>query len=217
MWVRLKSVQHIERNGHLVTYHAGDWIDVGKQTALLWLSRGDAEIPSYQRDSLHAGEAGVVINAPMVTPFEQQFGLTKLAITLIVGEPYLAFNKTMCWNPAVPLRPELIGAGFAFLETWEMAAPLYSYDELAIHMGTDDDRAVTKDVIHDLRVPVVDTRLLFVRTCENTTRLFTLWSSERERGSDIRLAFMRAWYQVKPLALYLPVTWHSPRAFADVV
>src|SRR5512139_1774113 len=118
MWVRLKTIQHVDRNGKNVTYHPGDWIDVGKQTAMLWLSRGDAEIPSYKRETFVTGDAGVVINAATVEPFTAQFNLTKLNLTLLTGEPYIAFNKTMCWSPAVPLRPELVGAGFAFLDTW---------------------------------------------------------------------------------------------------
>lgn len=216
MWVRLKSVQRIDRQGKLRTYHPGDWVDVGKQTAMLWMSRGDAEIPSFKRDTYKIGEAGVIIRgAESTEPYQAHFDVTKLTLTLIVGEPYLAFDKTMIWHPKAPLRSELIAPGFGFLDTWEIAMPLYSYDELAIHIGNEKDRAKTQAVVRDLRIPLYDTRLIFVRHCENTQRLFKIWGDENEAGDDERLAFMRAYYQVKPLMLALPITWVNERAYAE--
>ncbi len=218
MWVRLKTIQNIDRHGKNIIYHPGDWVDVGKQTALLWLSRGDAEIPSYRKEQFKQGEAGVIIRGVEdATSFQPRFDQSKLNLTLITGEPYIAFDKTMIWHPNVTLRPELIGAGFSFLDTWEIAAPLYSYDELAVHIGNEVERERTKAVIHDLRTPVYDTRLIFVKHCETTQRLFKLWLDENESGDDERLTFMRAYYMIKPLMLALPVTWHDERAYADAV
>lgn len=217
MWIRLKAIQNIDRNGKNYVYHPGDWVDVGKQTALLWMARGDAEIPSYKRDTIITGEIGVVINAETITPFEPQFGLTKLKLLMVTGSPHIAFNKTMCWNPNAHLRPELVGAGFSFLDTWEIAMPIWSYDELAVHIGSNEDQEKTKKVIRDLRVPVYDTRLIFVRHCENTVNLFEKWLNALDDGGDERLAFMRAYYEVKPLMLALPITWHTERAYADAV
>jgi hypothetical protein len=145
----------------------------------------------------------------------ERFNATKLNLSLIAGDPYIAFERTLCWNPKALLRMELIGAGFGFLNAWEIAAPLYSYDELAVHIGSDEARARTQAVMRDLRVPVIDTRLLYVRHCENTKRLFDQWAVENETGDDERLTFMRAFYAVKPLALMLPVTWHTPAAYSE--
>ena len=215
MWIRLKSIQHIERNGKLHTYHPGDWVDVGKQSAMLWMSRGDAEIPSYKRDQFIAGEAGVIIKAESIEPYTLIFEQAKLILTLVTGEPNIAFNKTMAWDPHAPLRTELISAGFGFLDTWEIACPLFSYDRLAIHTGSEAERAKTQAVIRDLRVPMYDTRLIFVRNCENTKRLFDQWLNEKDAGGDEQLSFMRAFYAVKPLMLALPITWTQPHAYAD--
>lgn len=215
MWIRLKTIQHIDRQGVNHTYHPGDWIDVGKQTALLWMARGDAEIPSFRRETVITGEAGVVINAETITSFEDKFTQTKLALTLTNGVPRMAFIKTLCWNPAAHLRTELIGAGFGFLETWEIAMPLYSYDELAVHIAQGAAMERTKAVLRDLRIPVYDTRIIFVKHCENTQRLFDAWNKELESGDDDRLCFMRAYYTVKPLMLALPITWHTEHAYSD--
>ncbi len=219
MWVRLKVIKVIDRSGKNHTYHPGDWVDVGKQTALLWMSSGDADIPSFRREKFMVGEAGVVVvGVENTTPFEDRFGLTKLTLSLIGSEtPYIAFNKTMCWNTKVPLRVELVAAGFSFLDTWEIAAPIYSYDELAIHVEGDAARARTQKVIRDLRVPMYDTRLFFIRHCENTQRLFAAWQTENETGDDDRLTFLRAYYAVKPLMLALPVTWVNERVYAEAL
>jgi len=216
MWVRLKSIQRVERQGKLQTYNIGDWIDIGKQTAMLWLSRGEAEIPTFKREAaLVTGEAGVVIRAKSADPFQSQFNLAQMNLTLSVGEPCIAFNKTMIWDPTVPLRTELISVGFGMLDTWEIAAPLYSYDQLAVHLGSEEERERTKNVIRDLRVPVYDTRLIFVRNCDATQNLFSVWTDEYTVSSDERLAFMRAFYRVKPLCLALPISWTNPNAYSD--
>lgn len=217
MWIRLKSIQRVDRQGRLMTYHPGDWIDVGKQMANLWLSRGEAEIPTFKRHTAIIGDAGVVIRAAVAEPFQAQFNMTQLELVLTVGEPNIAFGKTLIWNPKTQLRTELISAGFGMLETWEIAVPLYSYDELAVHIGSEEDRKRTKAIIRDLRVPVFHTGLMFVRDCENTQKLFDAWTEENGVAgeSDERLSFMRAYYKVKPLMLALPATWHDQALYAD--
>jgi len=96
--------------------------------------------------------------------------------------------------------------GFGLLDVWELAVPLCDYQTLAIHLGSDEEKERTKAVIRDLRVPLYDTRLMFVKHCQNTVDLFSRWQKECE-SSDERLAFLRALYQVKPFILALPMTW----------
>jgi hypothetical protein len=104
------------------------------------------------------------------------------------------------------VRPDLFQAGFNLLARWQAAAPLWSYTELACHVGSEADREATKAVIRELRVPLYDTRVLFVRRCDDTRRLIELWLAECKRG-DARLAFLRAMYQVKPVLCALPAQW----------
>lgn len=217
MWIRLRCIMHIERAGKMVTYRPGDWVDVGKQQALLWLSRGDAEIPSFKREHQSAGELGVVIQAERLDAYVPQFELTQLTLQYVAGSPQLAYPRTLCWNPQAPLRPELVGPGFGFLDNWEIAMPIASYSELALHVGSEEARARTRIVIRDLRVPLYDTSLIFARRCEATERLFQQWGIEGESGDDDRLTFLRAFYQVKPLMLALPATWHNPSLYAERV
>ncbi len=124
----------------------------------------------------------------------------------------LPWERTLFLDPAIGRVPwGLLARGFGFLTTWEAAAPVWSYETLAADVATGDERKATEALIGDLRVPLYETGLLFVRRCENSERLLNLW---REEGGDERLAFLRALYQVKPLFLALPRSWLAASARA---
>jgi hypothetical protein len=107
----------------------------------------------------------------------------------------------------VNLRPDLLATGFSLLDTWEVAAPLFSYEELARDIGTDSERQQTEVLVHDLRVPVYEVRCLFLKRCRATRDLMAAWAREQEAKGNEYLGFLRALYQVKPLVLALPTTW----------
>ena len=43
MWVKLKVRKNVEIQGKMKSFSPGDWIDVGKQTALQWIAAGEAD------------------------------------------------------------------------------------------------------------------------------------------------------------------------------
>jgi hypothetical protein len=100
----------------------------------------------------------------------------------------------------------LLEAGFAFLEKWEVAAPLWRYGVLAKDIGTPSERARTEAVALDLRVLLYGHELLFVRRGSDGERFLETWRQECD-GGDERLAFLRALHTVKPLFCTLPTTW----------
>lgn len=200
MWVQLQSVQHLDGR----TYHRGDWVEVGKQTALRWLESGEARAPIRPKVDLGSG-VGVVLRQESSTA---RAVLAKLGLTLpvAVGDAGCQYDKTLLWEPSAILRPELLPVGFGLLDRWQVAVPLLSYETMAADLGSQAERERTAAVIRDLRVPVYDTRLLFVRRGGDVERLLTIWASERV-GGDERLAFLRALWTVKPIILALPATW----------
>lgn len=120
----------------------------------------------------------------------------------------LPYARTLLWDGKAHLRLDLIPIGFHRLaKGWQIAAPLYSYGRLARDLGDDADRQRTREVIHDLRVPVYETGLMYIYRCEDTERLIEAWRDERTDGGDTRLAFMRALYRAKPVMCALPTTW----------
>jgi hypothetical protein len=126
---------------------------------------------------------------------------------LMGGLIWLPWARTLIWQSDIRLRIEFIAAGFGLLERWEIAVPLLSAQGLASEIGSESERAITADVVHDLRVPVYQPGVLFVRKSEATQELLTVWQAEQMKGKDDRLSFLRAVYQVKPLILALPATW----------
>ena len=115
----------------------------------------------------------------------------------------LPYPQTLLWHPSLRLRGEMVPVGFHLLNTWQIAAPLWDYRELACHIADEGDKERTEALVGDLRVPLYDTRLMFVKRCGDTQELIDCWKEEGEG----KLAFLRALYQVKPLILALPITW----------
>lgn len=217
MWIQLLATKTIQVRGESKRYHPGDYVNVGKQTALLWLSQREAIMPGVnymQETGVTDGAGAVIIGAESDTLHPGRAALmdkdTPIIETVVLPDYKLQFEKNLIWDGAVPMRKELIPIGLFLLDTWQIAIPLHSYSELASQVGDEAERAVTAQVIPDLRVPLYETGLMYVRRCNETERLFSIWRKELERGSGAngRLAFIRALYQSPLLILALPVSWH---------
>lgn len=207
-------MRQIEIKGVSRTYHPGDCVDVGKQSALRWIIDGSARALAPQKfDAAELKGCGVVLMGdPAPALAAQASRITQYIPTLpitISDAPDLPYARTLIWDTAFPLRPELVPVGFGLLDRWEVAAPLASYDTLAIHIGSEAARQRTAAIIHDLRVPVYDTRLLFVKRCRAGRELLAAWAVERETGDHDGLCFLRALWRVKPLVNALPCTWNK--------
>lgn len=120
----------------------------------------------------------------------------------------LPWERTLFLDPAIGRVPwEQIPRGFGFLAQWEVAAPVWSYETLAADVATGAERERTETLVGDLRVPLYETGLLFVRRCEAGEALLEAWQAEYREGGEPRLAFLRALCRVKPLFLALPRSW----------
>ena len=209
MHVKLNTVKQIEVNGATRRFQPGDWVSdqlVGKQTLLRWVADGSARLPEGAASLLPKG-AGIVARGENIQA-AQRFA-AEPGVAVQAGEWELAFSKTCLLDiDHLNLRPALLIPGFHVLSTWQMAVPLCEYDILASNISTPEDRQRTAAVCCDeLRIPVYDTRLMFVRRCETTDQLMTVFAQERADGGDDRLAFLRAVFTVRPLILALPYTW----------
>ena len=208
MYIQLKAMKHIDVKGVTRTFHPGDWIDVGKQTARLWLAAGEAWIPPASRLELLPADCAILTRGEGSPPHVE--GITVEPFD--PGNP-LAHGHNLIYTLGAPLRIDLLQVGFNLLGKWDAVAPLWSYKDTALRLGTEPDREATKEAIFDLRVPAYDTRLLFVRRNESGQALMAAWGAELVRPDltkhDERLAFLRALFQVKPRICAAPVTWVS--------
>lgn len=200
VWVRaITIVSAMDKNGKQRQYHPGDWLQLGGHDARNYQAAGQVEILNHiTQAQLIPADCGIVLKN------ETKFAYD--GIGLAYGEPRLEFEKTLIWDNGLPFKKELIPVGFTLLDRWEIAAPIPDYNTLARDIGTEDDRKHTEEVIHDLRVPVYETRLMFIRRNDDTKKLLDLWQEERKGGDD-RLAFLRALYLSKPYILALPSIW----------
>jgi hypothetical protein len=203
VWVQLRSMQQLEIGGKTERFFPGDWVEVGKQTAMQWVAAGHAWLP-LDRLTDDREAIGVVTVGYGMSKAES--GRLKPIQVVECEQPTLAFTKTLLLEQPAYFRSELIPVGFKLLDTWEIAIPLLSYDTLAAQLSTPADRRKTEAVIRDLRVPVYNYRAMYVRDCEATQKLLSAWAEERTGGNDY-LALLRAIYKVKPILCALPPNW----------
>ncbi len=208
VWVQLLTNKQVSENGKAVMKHAGDWAQVGKMDARRWVAEGSAISPDGGLSATVGGlgEIGILVNGNRGAGNKV---LEKLSgkISTDYGMPECRWPKTIIWNPEAMLRLGMIAVGEELLNTWELAMPMCDYDVLAINRGSEEDRGRTAAIVRDLRVPVPDIRLIYMRDCDNVRRLIDIWYEEKEASTDDGLAFLRALYQVKPFWLALPITW----------
>ncbi len=206
VWVQLRRKKRLDVAGSPRTFYPGDWVQVGRQTGRRFILDGDAIAPDEQIKSLNSTDVGVLVTGGP-SDAGRDVG-AKLGVPIEFNTPSCRWARTCCYDARLTLvRPGLIPVGFELLERWQVAVPLWDYKVLAQDVGTEDERERTLQVIRDLRVPLYDTRLVFLRECTESRALVAQWMEERMDSTEDRLAFLRALYQVKPLVLALPCTW----------
>jgi hypothetical protein len=164
-------------------------------------------------DSGRRGDAGILVvrlhKGMSVAPsLARRLGRGLAVASDLSGQPReLPFARTLWWDGRAQFRPDLARPGLALLRRWEVAAPLDDVDRLALELGSGEDRARASAVLGDLRVPVYDPRVLYLRRCEATTRLLDEWARQRGSIKEERLAFLCAVYLTQPKLCALPPTW----------
>ena len=128
----------------------------------------------------------------------------------------IPFEKTMIVESGVRVPWDLLPAAWAYLDRWDLATPLWRYGETAADIGTAEERDLTRSVIRDLRVLLYYHELLFVRKSDRGIKMIEKWIAEMERGPDRRLAFLRAYYQVKPILCAVPISWSADVRSASI-
>ena len=138
-----------------------------------------------------------------------------------LGEPSLPYEYTVLWDPSLktPLRgieAGLMRLGNAELfpdqDSWEVLATLVSLTTLASDIGSPGEQRKTEVVVGDLRLPVYDTRLLWIRRTPATENLIAMWASELEKGSDEQHSFLRSLYSSRIMMCTLPPGWQNKQA-----
>jgi len=211
----LKRVR-IEQGGRLVTREAGDWLEVGKQDARRMLATGEIQLPRVEVEEQvwSASECSLVVYGNT----DRESLVEDIGIHVYHGAPRLVSEYNVLWNGKCKLLPLAARAGLLRLqsfentdaEPWEILAMLVDDEMMARDYGTEDERARTEAIIGDLRLPVYDTRLMWVRRTERTLTLIANWTWEvNEKGTEPNHAFLRALYPSCVKICPLPKRWQT--------
>jgi len=204
VWIQLRVARQVDINGRMKQFHPGDWVDIGKQTAIRWIAEGAAVSPQPINNLLPPGCGAVLWSENPQT--RKQLETLSLPITVWGPDVLIPYSRTVFLG--LPhLRPSILLIGLQLLDHWQAVAPLFSYDALAANLGTPDEQKITKALVHDLRVPVYEPRLFIVRRCRDMEALLKTYLDEQKRGPEPHLAFLRAVYRIKPQLCAAPVSW----------
>jgi len=215
VWVRLLSGYNLDKHGKQVRMSPGDWIEIGKQEARHLLNTGQAEIPgTAEAIRIVAGtfkDCGIVVRDGNAKAVKQ--ALVKHKIEIIEGKPHVPFKRTLILDSRFAMNEKMLAMGFGRIEkrkgwdAWEMAAMLKLPDLLAQSVGNEEDKAKTKAVIGDLRLPVYDIGAVWVRQTDKAQQFIKAWAKELDGGGSEEHAFIRALYTHDVLLCTLPYGW----------
>ena len=215
VWVRALGGFFYSEDGQQKQARPGDWVEVGKHRARQLLAEGTAEIPEPHRraEAQELDRCGVVVRGGEM-PGPAYFGVLRHQ----AGEPALPYEYTVIWEPSLQVPLQGIEAGLMRLmsaelfpdgDSWEALATLVSLTTLAGDVGSKGEQCKTEVVVGDLRLPVYDPRLLWIRKTPATEKLIDLWASELIKGSDEQHSFLRSLYSSRIMMCTLPPGWQN--------
>lgn len=146
---------------------------------------------------------GVIVIGGKINPKLEQFCV---ANSLGVGNIF-DFDYNLVISSTINFEDRLLKHGFNYLKKWQVIAPLRPYKELICKVIPDKFHDYLKNKILDLRVPVYDDRIIFIKTCDETRKFWGIYIRESKYLKNSNVAFSIALWEVKPFILTLPVGW----------
>jgi len=211
-WVKaIKTVVRYDLAGSYRTYQPGDWFQCNNQEMLELLALKRVQTASLQiRENFDGQSVGVRFLSSAVPPKT----LGDCGMDVRRGVSYdLPWERTALWDPRINTTAESIALGLLRIDgrgefpAWELAAMLEHKTRLAADVGTPEERARTLEVLGDLRLPVYQTGLLWVRKTPAAEEVIQLWRAEVDAGADPQHAFLRVVYTRRVLLCTLPADW----------
>lgn len=211
-WVRAKRVlSRYGLDGGYHTYHPGDWFTANGQEIRELFGRGMIDsTPQVLREEFGLQGAGVLAlgeNVPLP-------GLDAYGIAFQCAERLaLPWGLTVLWSPHAHLTTPGVALGLTRIApapgtmSFEMAVALQSDTRMAGDVGTQAERDKTLALLGDLRLPLYDTGVIWVRKTPATEEVIQLWQEELDAGADPTHAFLRTIYTHPLLLCTLPADW----------
>jgi hypothetical protein len=211
-WVKaLKTISRYALDGAYRTYQPGDWFECRNQELLELLQQQTVlSTTDMIRKTFDGQDAGVLVPKGVEIPD----ALRRYGMSARNGQATdLPWERTLLWDGHAALTAECAALGLMRLEAedgepaWEMAAMLESDTRLARDIGTEAERALTLEMVGDLRLPVYKIGLVWVRRTPAAEEVIQLWRAAVESGADERHAFLRTIYTHRVKLCTLPADW----------
>lgn len=211
MQVLLTRYRRIKAQGddREILHNAGEVIEVkNKKLALQLCKDGWAE--PYGADAMKIpGGVGVLATHKVSKVFWA--AALELPVRWVKDGQYtLPFAYTVLWDPRTKPVQRYVHIALKILSRtdWDIGCVIRSYvrGKLACNIGSDEERARTKKIIKDLRIPYYRPGLIFIKRNERTQAFIECFQKER-LGNDQRLSLLRALFITKPFLWALPAHW----------
>ena len=132
----------------------------------------------------------------------------------LVSEDFsFPFDRALILRSKTVIQWPMVDAGMHLLGVWDAAAPLLLGKDVRHTLlardvpASQEELKRTERIVHDMRMPVYGSEMIFVGRTEIGRELIEALRSELAHGENHRLAFLRAFYQVKPRLCALPSIW----------
>jgi len=211
-WVKtIRPISRYDLSGAYRCYMPGDWFECHNQ-----------ERRKLARDGFIEGHlAGISVNFAELDAGVLALGrrvpedmFERYGIELQHSDTItLPWERTLLWRTGTRMTPEGAALGLMRIDAensssaWEMAAMLKGETLLVRDVGTELEQERTLEVLGDLRLPVYETGVLWVRRTETTEEVIRLWQSEVADGADVQHAFIRTIYTHPVILCTLPPNW----------
>jgi len=210
-WVRvLKTLSRYDSSGAYKTYQPGDFFQCNNQELRDLLERRMIETaPGIIGAEYDFSHAGILARNGATPPDVNEYGIQVVSADRLE----LPWELTALWHRSARANALGVALGLTRVQTnaedvgWEMAVALQSHSRLAEHVGAAQDRQKTLDLLGDVRLPVYDTGVVWVRRTPATEEVIQRWQAELDAGAGELHGFLRALYTTPVLLCTLPADW----------
>lgn len=211
-WVRARRpMVRYDLDGAYRHYQPGDWFQANNQEIRELFARGTIDsTPQVLREEFGLQGAGLLaLGASGPLPGLDAYGISFQS----ASRRSLPWELTILWTPGAHLIATGAALGLTRITAgsadiaWEMAVALQSDSRTAGDVGSQDERDKTLALLGDLRLPLYDTGVVWVRKTPATEEVIQLWQEELDGGADPTHAFLRTIYTHPVLLCTLPADW----------
>lgn len=111
-------------------------------------------------------------------------------------------GKVLVWGDC-HLSDKFLQQGEKWLDRWDIIVASRPYNELAMDVVTDENREKVLKILGDLRVPLPDSRAIFLKDSQKARNTYENWKGLKNEYNEHLALLIAIWY-LKPYYKLLP-------------